>query len=75
MAALQTSPETSSQTAAESRSTGFVATDEGAPPELRVFGAAYVVLWTLLLALLLVVRRRQRALRARVERLEDSLDL
>jgi hypothetical protein len=70
-------PQTPSTTssAAESRSTGFVATDEGAPPSLRVFGAAYVVLWTLLLAVLFVVRRRQRALRARVERLEDSLDL
>ena len=66
---------TGTSSATQSRSTGFVATDEGAPPELRVFGAAYVVLWTLLLALLFVVRRRQRALRARVERLEESLDL
>jgi hypothetical protein len=69
--------EPQSSSATESRSTGFVAVDDGKgpPPELRAFGATYVVLWTLLLGVLFVIRRRQRALRARVERLEDSLDL
>ena len=63
--------------AAESRATGFVVTEgaSGAPPEVRVFGGVFVVLWTALIVMLFVTRRRHRALRARVERLEESLDL
>jgi hypothetical protein len=57
-----------------SRSTGFVPDDEAISPEVRTFGSIFIVLWALLLALVFVTRRRQRALRGEVERLEAMFD-
>lgn len=57
-----------------SRSTGFVPGDEAISPEVRSFGAIFIVLWALLLALIFVTRRRQHALRGEVERLEAMVD-
>ena len=56
-----------------SRATGFMPVNEAISPEIRTFGAAYVVFWVLLLAVMFLTRRRQRALRAEVERLEVAL--
>jgi len=55
-----------------SRSTGFALANEAISPEVRTFGAIFIVLWMLLLAFLLVTRRKQRVLRAEVERLEAA---
>jgi hypothetical protein len=57
-----------------SRSTGFVPADEAISPEVRAFGGLFIVLWLLLLAFMFVTRRRQRALRGEVERLEALFD-
>lgn len=57
-----------------SRSTGFVPVSEAISPEVRTFGATFIVFWMLLLAFLFVTRRKQRALRAEVERLEAALE-
>jgi CcmD family protein len=62
-----------SSSAPSSRSTGFVPSDEAISPEVRAFGAAFIIFWMLLLAFLFVTRRKQRALRAEVERLEAAL--
>ncbi|HKO92053.1 MAG TPA: hypothetical protein VJU61_12910 [Polyangiaceae bacterium] len=56
-----------------SRSTGFVAATEAISPEVRTFGAIFMVFWMLLLAFLFVLRRKQRVLRVEVERLEAAL--
>jgi CcmD family protein len=56
-----------------SRSTGFIPANEAISPEVRAFGAAFIVFWLLLLAFLFVTRRKQRALRAEVDRLEAAL--
>ena len=42
-------------------------------PEVRSFGAIFIVLWLLLLAFVFVTRRKQRLFRAEVERLEAAL--
>jgi hypothetical protein len=65
---LQTEPSLPS-----SRSTGFMPANEAISPEVRTFGAAYIVLWMLLLAVMFFTRRRQRVIRAEVERLEAAL--
>jgi hypothetical protein len=59
-----------------SRSTGFVAVDDGKGPavELQVFGTLFVVVWTGLLAFVFLTRRRQRALRADIERLSEAFE-
>ena len=56
-----------------SRSTGFVPVHEAISPEVRAFGATFIVFWMLLLAFVFITRRKQRALRAEVERLEAAL--
>lgn len=56
-----------------SRSTGFVPGNEAISAEVRSFGAIFIVFWMLLLAFMLVTRRKQRALRSEVERLEATL--
>lgn len=56
-----------------SRSTGFAPANDAISPEVQVFGATFVVLWMLLLAMLFVTRRKQGVLRAEVERLEAAL--
>lgn len=56
-----------------SRSTGFVPVNEAISPEVRTFGAIFIVIWMVLLAFLFVTRRKQRVLRAEVERLEAAL--
>ena len=56
-----------------SRSTGFVPVDEAISPEVRTFGAIFIVFWMLLLAFMFVTRRKQRVLRAEIERLEAAL--
>ena len=56
-----------------SRSTGFVPASEAVSPEVRTFGAIFIVFWMLLLAFLFVTRRKQLALRTEVERLEAAL--
>ena len=56
-----------------SRATGFVPANEAISAEVRTFGAAFMVLWMLLLAFMFVTRRRQRALRVEVVRLEATL--
>jgi hypothetical protein len=56
-----------------SRSTGFAPASEAISPEVRTFGAAFIVFWMLLLAFMFVTRRKQRLLRAEVERLEAAL--
>lgn len=56
-----------------SRSTGFVPADEAISPEVQTFGAIFSVFWLLLLGFMFVTRRRQRVLRAEVERLEAAL--
>jgi hypothetical protein len=56
-----------------SRSTGFTPANEAISPEVRAFGAVFIVLWMLLLAFMFVARRKQRVLRAEVERLEAAL--
>jgi CcmD family protein len=40
---------------------------------VRTFGAIFIVFWLLLLAFLFVTRRKQRGLRAEIERLEAAL--
>ena len=62
-----------SSSAPTSRSTGFSAASDAISPEVRTFGAVYIVFWMLLLAFLFVTQRKQRALRARVERMEAAL--
>jgi hypothetical protein len=62
-----------SSSAPSSRSTGFVPADEAISPEVRAFGAVFIVFWMLLLAFLFVTRRKQRALRAEIERLDAAL--
>lgn len=59
-----------------SRSTGFVAVADGKGPSeaLQVFGTLFVVVWTALLAFVFLTRRRQRALRADIERLTEALE-
>ena len=59
-----------------SRSTGFVATEDGKPisVEVRAFGAIFIVAWTLLLVFMFMTRRRQRALRGEIERLEAAVE-
>jgi hypothetical protein len=47
--------------------------NEAISPEVRTFGATFIVLWMLLLAFMFVTRRKQRVLRAEVERLELAL--
>ena len=59
--------------APSSRSTGFAPANEAISPEVRSFGAIFIVLWMLLLAFMFVTRRKQRVLRAEVERLEAAL--
>lgn len=66
-ASFQTSPSPSS------RSTGFNPVNEAISPEMQTFGAAYALLWMFLLGLIFMTRRKQRALRAEVERLEAAL--
>ena len=56
-----------------SRSTGFVPVNEAISPEVRAFGATFIVFWMLLLAFMFVTRRKQRVLGAEVERLEAAL--
>jgi hypothetical protein len=56
-----------------SRSTGFLPADEAISPEVQTFGGIFIVFWMLLLAFMFVTRRKQRALRAEVERLEAAL--
>ena len=56
-----------------SRSTGFLPVDQAISPEVRTFGAIFIVLWMLLLAFVFLTRHKQRALRAEVERLEAAL--
>ena len=56
-----------------SRSTGFVPANEAISAEVRTFGATFIVFWMLLLAFVFVTRRKQRVLRAEVERLEAAL--
>lgn len=56
-----------------SRSTGFAPVNEAISPEVLVFGATFIVFWMLLLAFMFVTRRKQRVLRAEVERLEAAL--
>lgn len=56
-----------------SRSTGFAPVNEAISPEVLIFGAAFIVFWMLLLAFMFVTRRKQRVLRAEVERLEAAL--
>jgi hypothetical protein len=62
-----------SSSSPSSRSTGFVPVDDAISPEVRTFGAIFIVFWMLLLAFLLVTRHKQRVLRAEVERLEAAL--
>lgn len=62
-----------SSSSPSSRSTGFVPVDDAISPEVRTFGAIFIVFWMLLLAFLFVTRRKQRVLRAEVERLEAAL--
>ena len=69
---MSTSLQTNSSSPS-SRSTGFVPVDDAISPEVRSFGAAFLVFWLLLLAFLFVTRRKQRLLRAEVERLEAAL--
>jgi hypothetical protein len=59
--------------APSARSTGFMPVNEAISPEVRTFGATFIVLWMLLLAFMFVTRRKQRVLRAEVERLELAL--
>lgn len=59
--------------APSSRSTGFVPSNEAISPEVRAFGAAFIVVWLALLIFMFVTRRRQRRLRAEVERWEAAL--
>ena len=56
-----------------SRSTGFAPANEAISPEVLTFGATFIVFWMLLLAFMFVTRRKQRVLRAEVERLEAAL--
>jgi len=63
----------SNSSSPSSRSTGFAPANEAISPEVRTFGAAFIVFWTLLLAFMFVTRRKQRILRAEVERLEAAL--
>jgi hypothetical protein len=62
-----------SSSSPSSRSTGFAPTNEAISPEVRAFGATFIVFWLLLLAFMFVTRRKQRVLRAEVERLEAAL--
>ena len=55
------------------RSTGFAPVNEAISPEVRTFGATFIVFWMLLLGFMFVTRRKQRVLRAEVERLEAAL--
>jgi hypothetical protein len=68
---FQMSP--SSPSLPSSRSTGFVPVNDPISPEVRSFGAIFIVLWLLLLAFVFVTRRKQRSFRAEVERLEAAL--
>jgi hypothetical protein len=63
----------SNSSSPSSRSTGFVPANDAISPEVRTFGATFIVFWLLLLAFMLVTRRKQRILRAEVERLEAAL--
>ena len=56
-----------------SRSTGFAPVNEAISPEVRTFGATFIVFWMLLLAFIFITGRKQRVLRAEVERLEAAL--
>ena len=67
---MSTSFQTSSPS---SRATGFVPANEAISPEVRTFGAMFIVFWMLLLAFLFVTRRKQHVLRAEVERLDAAL--
>ncbi|MEO8182100.1 MAG: hypothetical protein ABI895_24965 [Deltaproteobacteria bacterium] len=60
-----------------SRSTGFVATEDGKPisVEVKAFGAIFIVAWTLLLVFMFLTRRRQRVVRAEIERLEAAVEI
>jgi hypothetical protein len=59
----------------ESRSTAFDAAENGESGDsLRPFGIVFGVLWLGMLVLLYVARRRQDALRAKVERVEATFD-
>ena len=62
-----------SSSSPSSRSTGFNPASEAISREVRTFGAIFSVFWLLLLAFVFVTRRRQRSLRAEVERLEAAL--
>ena len=68
---LQTN--SSSPSSPSSRATGFVPVNEAISPEVRTFGAIFIVFWLLLLAFVFVTRRKQRIFRAEVERLEAAL--
>jgi hypothetical protein len=56
-----------------SRSTGFTPVNEAISPQVQTFGAIFIVFWMLLLAFMFITRRKQRLLRAEVERLEAAL--
>ena len=56
-----------------SRSTGFAPVNEAISSEVLIFGATFIVFWMLLLAFMFVTRRKQRVLRAELERLEAAL--
>lgn len=65
---MQTTP------TAESRATSFAAdADVATPASLKTFGAAYVVLWLGMLALVYLARRRQLALKAKLVDIEAAL--
>lgn len=68
---LQTN--SSSPSSPSSRATGFVPVNEAISPEVRTFGAIFIVFWLLLLAFVFVTRRKQRIFRAEIERLEAAL--
>jgi CcmD family protein len=72
--ALQTSSPPLTASPPSARSTGFAAADDAISPEVQAFGAIFMVLWALLLAFLFFTRRKQRSLRAEVERLEAALE-
>ena len=63
----------SSPSSPSSRATGFVPVNEAISPEVRTFGAIFIVFWLLLLAFVFVTRRKQRIFRAEIERLEAAL--
>jgi hypothetical protein len=56
------------------RATSFSAVnDGGTPASLRAFGGGYIFLWLGMLALVYVARRKQLALKAQLQSLENTL--